>query len=441
MSVPTDRIIETHAPPSSQPYRFYVLMLLLGANTLSYADRHLFSILIPAIKQEFGSSDSLMGLIGGPAFILSYVLLSMPLARLADRWSRRRVLALAATLWSLATAASGAAASVTQLALSRVMVGVGEAGGMPPAQAMIADLYDERHRSGALGVLASSNYFGLILGLLGGATIASVWGWRAAFFALALPGVPIALLIWLTGPRRVRNPNIEVPRGDTLATTIRRCWAIPSFRLLALGVGVYNIFGYAGAIWMPAFFMRSHGMTVVEAGAWLSMGAAVGGIAGSMAAGVIVDKLRVRDERWQLRVPAIGYFISFPLFLVMFTLAGGAALTLGEVRIPVVAMLGMVTGFLGSLWAGPSYGAAARLVAPERRAQATALLVVIVNIIGSTLGPLMAGLVSDLLTARFAIEALRLSLLSMSVLVLAGGMLFWRASVHYPLDLQRARNM
>jgi len=104
-------------------------------------------------------------------------------------------------------------------------------------------------------------------------------------------------------------------------------------------------------------------------------------------------------------------------------------------------MLGMVTGFLGSLWAGPSYGAAARLVAPERRAQATALLVVIVNIIGSTLGPLMAGLVSDLLTARFAIEALRLSLLSMSVLVLAGGMLFWRASVHYPLDLQRARNM
>jgi MFS family permease len=243
----------------------------------------------------------------------------------------------------------------------------------------------------------------------------------------------------LTGPRRVRTPGIEAPRGETLVTTIRQCWAIPSFRFLALGVGVFNIFGYAGAIWMPAFFMRSHGMTVVEAGTWLSMGAAVGGIAGSMAAGVIVDKLRVRDERWQLRVPALGYFISFPLFLVMFTLAGGAALTVGGVRIPLVAMLSMATGFLGSLWAGPSFGAAARLVAPAQRAQATALLVVVINIIGSTLGPLTAGVVSDLLTARFAIEALRLSLLSMSVLTLVGGMLFWRASVHYPHDLQRGR--
>jgi len=205
MSAPnTDPIIATHAQSSSPPYRFYVLMLLLAANTLSYADRHLFSILIPAIKEEFGASDSLMGLIGGPAFILSYVLLSMPLARLADRWSRRRVLALSATLWSLATAACGAAASVTQLALSRVIVGVGEAGGMPPSQSMIADLYDERRRSGALGVLASGTYFGLVLGLLGGAAVASVWGWRAAFFALALPGLPIALLVWLTGPRRVR---------------------------------------------------------------------------------------------------------------------------------------------------------------------------------------------------------------------------------------------
>lgn len=440
MSVPSaHRTHEAPAQSVSRQYRFYVLMLLLAANTLSYADRQLFSILIPAIKEEFGASDSLMGLIAGPAFILSYVLLSMPLARLADRWSRRRVLALAAALWSLATAACGAAVSVTQLALSRVIVGVGEAGGMPPSQSIIADLYDERRRSGALGVVASGTYFGLVLGLLGGAAVASVWGWRAAFFALALPGLPIALLVWLTGPRRVRHPTTQVPSGESLATTIRCCWAIPSFRLLALGVGVFNIFGYAAAIWMPAFFMRSHGMTLIQAGAWLSMGAAVGGIAGSVAAGIIVDKLRVRDERWQLRIPALGYFISFPLFLAMFTLGGGVGLGFGDVHIPWVAILAMATGFLGSLWAGPSFGAAARLVAPQQRAQATALLVVVINLIGSTLGPLLAGVVSDLLTARFAAEALRLSLLLISTLSIAGGALFWRASVHYPHDLQRKR--
>jgi len=424
---------------SSGAYAVYVLLLLVVANTLSYADRHLFSILIPAIKAEFGLGDALLGFIGGPAFIISYVLLTIPLARLADRWSRRGVLAISAALWSMATAACGLAGNVALLGASRVLVGVGEAGGLPPSQAMVSELFSARVRSTALGVLASATYFGLVLGLTGGAAIASIWGWRAAFFTLALPGIPLALLIWLTGPARAaasdRDPVPSATRGETMWATTRACWSIPSLRLLALGMGVFNIFGYAGAIWMPAYFMRSHGMTVVEAGTWLGIGAAFGGVAGSLASGAIVDALRPRDERWQLRVPALAFLCAFPLSILMLLIPAGTVVAVAGTDVPVVALISTVTSFLASVWAGPSFGAATRLVRPDQRAQAAALLVVVINIMGSACGPLIAGAVSDALAGRFGQEALRYSLLALSFLIAVGGLLFWAASNRYVADL------
>jgi MFS family permease len=425
--------------PARPAYAIYILLLLLAINALSYADRHVFSVLIPSIKAEFGATDSLLGLIGGPGFIASYVLFSMPLARVADRWSRRGVLTLSATLWSAATAACGAAGSIAQLAVSRLIVGIGEAGGLPPAQSLLADLYHERRRSGAMGVLSSATYVGVVLGLTGGAAVGALWGWRWAFYALAIPGFPLALLLWLTGPRRETPVKaVQSAPSESLWASTRRFWAIPSLRLLALGVGTFNIFGYAAAIWKPAFFMRSHGMTMVEAGSWLGIGAAIGGITGSMLSGFIVDRLRARGEIWQLRVPAIAFLLAFPLFMFMYLLPGGAAVHIGGFRIPGVALLSILTGMMSAMWAGPAFGAAARLVLPEQRAQATAMLVVIINVIGSALGPVLGGVVSDLLTGRFGAESLRISLMSMSILTVMGGWLFWRAASHYPSDLARA---
>ena len=288
-------------------YQIYILLLLLLVNAISYADRHLFSILIPSIKAEFGVTDSVLGLIGGPGFTVSFMLFSLPLARLADRWSRRGVLALAATLWSIATAASGVAANVVQLAIARFAVGIGEAGGLPPSQAILASLYSENRRAGVMGVLTSSTYFGLVIGLVGGAAVASQWGWRAAFLTLAVPGFPLALLLWLTGPRRTRGftPASTKPKaGESFWAFVQLFWATKSLRLLAIGLGIFNIFGYAAAVWMPTFFMRSHGMTLVESGAWLGIGASIGGIMGSMGGGMLVDHLRKRGEYWQLRLPA-----------------------------------------------------------------------------------------------------------------------------------------
>ena len=419
-------------------YQIYILLLLLLINVISYADRHLFSILIPFIKAEFGVTDSVLGLIGGPGFTVSFMLFSLPLARLADRWSRRGVLALAATLWSIATAASGVAANVVQLAIARFTVGIGEAGGLPPSQAILASLYSENRRAGVMGVLTSSTYFGLVIGLLGGAAVASQWGWRAAFLTLAVPGFPLALLLWLTGPRRTREltPASTKPKaGESFWAFVQLFWATKSLRLLAIGLGIFNIFGYAAAVWMPTFFMRSHGMTLVESGAWLGIGAAIGGITGSMGGGMLVDHLRKRGEHWQLRLPAITLLLTFPVNVAMFLMPNGARVTIAALHIPVVALLSVVSAILVSVWAGPAYSAVSKLVSPVQRAQATAMLVVVINVIGSILGPTLGGLFSDVLSAYAGQDSLRASLFLVSFVAIIGGAVVWRASLAYPEDL------
>lgn len=424
---------ETPAARSSA-YAIYVLILLLMASMLSNADRHVLSVLLPSIKREFGLSDGVIGLIAGPAFIVPYVLCTMPLARLADRWSRRSVLAGAIAFWSLATAFCGLATNTWQLVVGRLTVGMGEAGGAPPSQSLVASLFSKR-RTLAMGVLASGTYFGILLGMTGGGVIADQWGWRAAFLVLALPGIPVALLIWLTGPRRRKQPAAQATAQDSVMNVLRRCLRIRSLVLLSLGMGIYVIYGYAGAIWLPSYFTLSHGMSMTEAGMWLGIGAAAGGITGSLASGAIVDALLPRDQRWQLWVPAAGILLSCPLLVLMLILPGGAAVSLGGHAVPLVAVIGVTTSFLSSLWMGPSYAALARLLPLEMRGQAVGLLVIVINVMGSMLGPPIAGLVSDLLAGPFGAESLRYSLLAMTLLVLIGGLIVWRAAAHYKAEM------
>ena len=420
----------------SAAYRWFILVLLLVTNALAYADRHVFSILIPAIKAEFGVSDSVLGLLGGPVFVISFVLFSMPLARLADTWSARGVLALCVTFWSAATAGCGAALNIVQLTIARALVGVGEAGGLPPSQSMLSGIFSDSSRGRAMGIFSSATHFGLMLGLVGGAIIAANWGWRAAFIALAAAGIPLAVLICFVAPRQQVPVAATVPT-DSLLQAAAKCWAIPSYRLLILGVAIFNIFGFGSATWLPTYYIRSHGMSIVEAGAWMGLGGAVGGVVGSFASGFIVDALRPRDMRWQLRLPALGYLICFPLLVLQFLIPGGFALPIGPLNIPAVALVGLAAGFLTAFWAGPAFDAIARLMPPDLRAQAMALLVIVISVIGSGLGPVVTGVVSDVLSATHQAESLRYSLLSLSVLALVAGALIWWGGEHFPKDVAR----
>lgn len=422
----------------SAAYRWFILVLLLVTNALAYADRHVFSILIPAIKAEFAVSDSVLGLIGGPVFVISFVLFSMPLARLADTWSARGVLALCVAFWSAATAGCGAALNVLQLGIARALVGVGEAGGLPPSQSMLSGIFPDSSRARAMGIFSSATHFGLMLGLVGGAIIAANFGWRAAFFTLAAAGIPLAVLIWIVAPRQqAAVAAATAAPTSSLFQAAAKCWAVPSYRLLILGVAIFNIFGFGSATWLPTYYIRSHGMSMVEAGAWMGLGSAVGGVAGSFASGFIVDALRPRDLRWQLRLPALGYLVCFPILVLQFLIPGGFAISIGSLNIPVVALVGLAAGFLTAFWAGPAFDAIARLMPPDLRAQAMAVLVIVISVIGSGLGPVIAGVVSDLLSATHQAESIRYSLLSLSLLAPVAGALIWWGSEHFPKDVAR----
>lgn len=415
-------------------YSVYILILLLITLSLSHADRYLFSILMPAIKGEFGASDTVLGLIAGPGFMISYLLLALPVARLADRWSRRKTLAICAAVWSGATAACGLSANVAQIAVSRVMVGAGEAGAMPIAQSLISSLFSDKRRSTALGILSASSFIGALVGFGGGGVLAEMLGWRETFLVLAVMGPPLALLLWITGPNR-NKAAVVVEREETSSAMdiLRFCWNSRALRTIAIAGGLYNIFGFAAAIWVPSYFMRSHGLTVMETGIWLGFASSGAGVIGAMVSGVVVDKLRPRSARWQMLVPAVALFISVPLTLSMLLVTGGAQLA----GLPLVALISVANGFFGAMWLGPSLAAISTLAPARDRSQAAAVVLMTIGMIGSILGPLIAGVVSESLTATFGEESLRYALVTISLFVIASASCYAFGSKYYAEEVAK----
>ena len=414
----------------SRGYKLFVLGLLVAVNTLAYADRNLFSVLIPQIKAEFHVSDAMLGLLAGPAFVVPYIIFSIPVARLGDRWSRRGALAIAASLWGLASAASGLVTSFFQLAIARLFVGAGEAGAMPTSQAIISGLFGPKKLAAASGALAACTYLGLIVGIAGGGYIAEAWGWRAAFIALSAPAVFIAPLLWLAAPRNQQNAGTSADQGKdrSLVNGLAAFATNPILRNICIGVGVFHILAYAGSTWIPAYLVRSHGMTLVEAATWLGFAAAVGGFAGSVVGGVLADWGSRYGNQWRMRVPAIGQMITFPVCLALFLWPGSESSIAIIGGVPTVMIFLTIYCFLSALWAAPSYSTIAQLVPENEKAQALATLLVGINLIGSVAGPPLAGFLSDLLTPAAGPEALRYSLLALALMAPLGSLWLWKAA-------------
>lgn len=415
---------------SSRGYKLFVLGLLILVNTLAYADRNLFSVLIPQIKAEFEVSDALLGLLAGPAFVVPYIVFSVPVARLADRWSRKGALAIAASVWGVASAACGMVGNFAQLAVARLFVGAGEAGAMPTSQAIVSTLFGPKRLAAASGALAACTYLGLIVGIAGGGYIASVWDWRTAFIALSLPAMILAPLLWLAAPRNQEAANQIGSEGTdrSLLGGLSAFASNPVLRNICIGVGVFHILAYAGSTWIPTYLVRSHGMTLVEAAAWLGFAAAIGGFAGSVAGGLLADWARRYGNYWRIRVPAIGQMITFPVCLALFLWPESESSAASLAGVPIVMIFLTTYCFLSALWAAPSYATIAQLVPEREKAQALATLLVGINLIGSVTGPPLAGLLSDILTPAAGREALRYSLLGLALMAPLGSIWLWRAA-------------
>jgi MFS family permease len=396
LAVPMSSNLRSGASPK------VVLATLILAYTFNFLDRQILGILAGPIKAELGLTDSQLGLMGGLAFALFYTGLGVPIAALADRWSRTWIMTGALTLWSGFTAACGLATGFWQLFLCRMGVGVGEAGGVAPAYSLISDYFPKEQRARALAAYSFGIPIGSALGILFGGLIAQAIDWRAAFVAVGLAGVVLAPIFRLI----VKEPPREAPAVAaapvTTAGGIRALLAKPSFWLISLGAAASSVCGYGVAFWLPSFFERSLGMGLVDRSLFLGSMTLVGGVLGVWAGGVLGDRLGRARPAAYLLVPAVAFLLALPCFV----------LAVQAKSLWLAFILFLIPTGLNLVWLGPVVTAVQHLVAPAQRSTASACFLFVNNLIGLGLGTWYFGAVSDVLTPRYGAEALRYAIYS-----------------------------
>ncbi|WP_296598191.1 MFS transporter [Phenylobacterium sp.] len=388
--------------PRSKGYPMVVLGVLILAYTFNFLDRQILGILASPIKAELGLTDGQLGLMGGLAFALFYTALGVPIAALADRWSRTWIMTGALALWSGFTALCGFATGFWQLFLCRMGVGVGEAGGVAPAYSLIADYFPKDQRARALAAYSFGIPIGSALGILFGGLIAHAIDWRAAFIAVGVAGVMLAPIFRLV----VKEPSREVaPLPDAApagAGGVRALLAKPSFWLISLGAAASSVCGYGVAFWLPSFFERSLGMGLVDRSLFLGSMTLVGGVLGVWLGGVLGDRLGRARPAAYLLVPAAAFLLALPCFV----------LAVQAKTLWLAFILFLIPTGLNLVWLGPVITAVQHLVAPQQRSTASACFLFVNNLIGLGLGTWYFGAISDVLTPRYGAEALRYAIYS-----------------------------
>lgn len=403
-------------PAANPATRVYVLSLLMVVYTFNFIDRQILAILAPYIQAEMSFTDSQLGLLGGPAFAIVYSTLALPIAWFADRRSRVGIVAGSLAVWSAFTAVCGLAGGFWTLFLSRMGVGVGEAGGVAPSYSLVSDYFPKSQRARALAVYSFGVPIGTALGYLFGGILAALIDWRMAFIVVGLAGLVLAPLLKFTVKDPVRGGfdraepvagagAIVTPHVETKAATFKEVWTVllkkPSFWFLAFGAACSSVYGYGAAFWLPSFFERSMGMAGVERAVYIAGIAFIGGTAGIWLGGWLADKLGkgVKKAAYPL-VPAIGFIIAVPMFFLAMNV---------DNKFLAFALF-LIPQALSLAWLGPVVTAVQHLVPAHMRSTASASFLLINNLVGIGLGIYLLGAVSDYLTPRFGEEALRYSL-------------------------------
>jgi len=405
----------------SMKYSNYILFMLTVVYVFNFIDRQILVILQESIKKDLGLSDTQLGLMTGFTFALFYVSFGIPIARLADKGNRKKIITIALIVWSAMTALSGRAQNFIQLLLARIGVGIGEAGGSPPAHSMISDLYPPQRRATAMAIYCTGISIGVLFGFLAGGWIDQYFGWRTAFYVVGIPGIVFALIFYLTVKEPLRGLS-ENKQDLDVSTSIKEViltlWRSKSFLYLALGTGMAAYALYAKSSWMPSFLARLHGMKSNEIGLWLSLSFGIGGGLGYFLGGFFADKMGKKDKRWYLWLPAATLLIAIPF-----------SLTVLFVQNTKVALLFIaIPSFLVSFFLGPCIAVTHGLVGLRMRAMASAILFFVLNIIGLGCGPLFTGMISDYLKPSLGAESIRWAMSTTLIANILGAFFFFMAA-------------
>jgi MFS family permease len=391
------------AQPTAPDMRAWTtLAILCFVYVLNFLDRSLLSILAKPIEDSLHITDGQLGLIGGLLFALFYCFISIPVGWLADKTGRVWVLTAACAIWSGATMACGLVANFTQLAIARMTVGFGEAGGVPPSYAIISDYFPSGRRGTALSIYNLGPPIGAALGTAFGASIAAAYSWRAAFIVLGSVGVLAAILLRATIREPVRG-GLDHPQSQQQASgfwqTIAMFFSRPSLVLAALGSGITQIVTYGAGGFTTLFLMREKGMTLEEVAVWSALVVMVGMGGGIFISGLVIDRFTRRWKQAYALIPAISLMLALPFF-VGFVWAPTWQLAL-------VFLLGPYC--FNFFYLSSSVTLVQEEVRPDQRVTSSALLLLIMNFTGMAIGPTFVGAASDYFHANHPHNSLQLA--------------------------------
>lgn len=423
------------ASPHQAPLsRNTVLALLTALSALTFMDRQILAVLLQPIKQEFGFSDLQIGLITGLGFALTFGILGIPLGRLADKYNRRNLIAWCrgigggiAALGALSTGAGG-------LTASRAGAALGDAGGGAASMSILADLYAPSERSRAMSVFGVGSAIGALLALLLGPVFAHWWGWRAALLIIGVSIIAVSLLLRWTVQEPVRQglptATSAAPAAKPQQSAVRLIWNEPVTRFLMIGAAFALIAGLSVGAWNVALLVRRFDLSLTNAG-WLSAVAAFLSVSGSLFSGWLTDRLAKRDVRWQIRVPVIGLSLA--------VVSGLAYLLIDNSWFVASVTCMLIYSFFTACWAAATYAAISLVVPAQRRATASAMVLMSGALLGNGLGPIAAGWLSDALHAVTQGQGLRYAMLIMMSMLLPSLWAFIQALRHYPQAYRQAQ--
>ena len=398
------------APPVySANYKRLVLILLVTAYTLNFIDRTIIATLGQPIKDSLHITDTQLGALGGLYFALLYTVLGIPIARLAERFSRVNIIAAAILIWSGFTALCGTAGSFAMLATYRFGVGIGEAGLSPPAHSLISDYYEPKQRASALSVYSFGIPLGTMIGAVAGGLIAKTFGWQIAFMVVGLPGVAVAIALKVLvkePPRGHSEPEAhplvvddaapdleerarpyslwrEFTEMGAVCKTLFGKWPVLN---MILGITLVSFGGYGGGQFAPPYFLRAFHLDYAQVGLIVGLVAGFSQGIGTLIGGPITDGLSKRlSARWYALVPAIGVTLAYPFYVGIYT-AGSW---------PAAAAFMLFPGMLAYVYIAPTFGVVQNMAPTHQRATAAAIMLFFLNLIALGGGPLVTGVIID----------------------------------------------
>ncbi len=419
-----DAIAASHTATHSSWYLRYVMLIAFLVVMISLMDRYVVSILMEQIKHDLSLTDTQLGWLVGPAFVVVHILCQLPLARLADRSARTMMISVSMALWSLFTMAAGFAKSFPVLLVTRMGVGITEAASSPALASLLSDFFSANRRGLAMSMLSVGGVAGIGAGMILGGFVGESYGWRNALIVAGVPGLLLSIVVWLTVKEPARGAadqpaelisHAPIATDRTTLQVLKTLFSNRTFCWLILGASLSMVTSIGRGAWEPVFLMRVYELNQSSAGFIYFLISPVPSMLGGFCGGLLLDRLVRRDKRWYLWFPAGALLLSFP-FALGFYLWPQEHTLFGA--IPTGFVLSITSSIIGAMLGPAIIAAAQTLFDASMRAMTHAVWSMAANLVGMGVGPLMAGWFSEQLTPTYGSEAIRYSLAAVSAIAL-----------------------